>query len=245
MTHESSSSESGRPADKRPKRGPLLWRAAAAGAVILVMVALAHVLRNPSGVWSDGGAEGGGGSTFGRRPPEVAPSGNPPTPDEQETTAEEAQDDLRQVMAGLVMAAIGDPDDPDDPRNADDEAKRKFIADVFGLPYDYPRNKAPADLMPEEAQVLMVFENPERAGARMVLVRLHKDVGAALEAFCRQYEKHGWKHEELAYPKDDHDAQPDAGWLVRFRQGERERIVYARGRAGGEETLVAVYDPRY
>jgi len=240
MTHESSSSEADRPPDKRLKGRSRVWRVAAVVLVILVTLALAHYLRHPSAVW-DGGE--GGDLTVGPWPPEVQPSGGPPKPDEKPTTDEEVQDDLRQVMAGLVMAAI-DGDDPDDPRNTDDELKRRFIANVFGLPYDYPRNKAPADLMPQEAQVLMVFEDPERAGCRMVLVRMRKGVGEALEAFCRHYDQKGWQWNELADPRKDHDSQPDPGWLVRFRKGKRERIVYARAR-GGEETLVAIYDPQY
>jgi len=249
MTHESASSEGGRPPDKRRKGRSRVWRVAAVVVVILVTLALAHYLRHPSGVWD--GDEGGGNLTFGQWPPEVEPSGrtarpgDPPKPDERPTTDEEATDDLRQVMAGLVMAAIGDGADTDDPRNQDAESKRRFIADAFGLPYDYPRNKAPADLMPQEAQVLMVFENPEHAGCRMVLVRMRKDVGAALEAFCKHYDQKGWRWDELANPRKDRDSQPDRGWLVRFRKGKRERIVYARARAGGEETLVAIYDPRY
>ena len=249
MTHESSSSEGGRPPDKRRKGRSRVWRVAAVVVVILVTLALAHYLRCPSGVWD--GDEGGGDLTVGQWPPEVEPSGrtarpgDPPKPDARPTTNEEATDDLRQVMAGLVMAAIGDGADTDDPRNQDAESKRRFIADAFGLPYDYPRNKAPADLMPQEAQVLMVFENPERAGCRMVLVRMRKDVGAALEAFCKLYDRKGWRWDELANPRKDRDSQPDRGWLVRFRKGKRERIVYARARAGGEETLVAIYDPRY
>ena len=249
MTHESSNSEGGQPPDKRRKRRSRVWRVAAIIVVILVTLALAHYLRHPAGVWD--GDEGGGNLTFGQWPPEVEPSGRtarpggPPKPDARPTTDEEATDDLRQVMAGLVMAAIGDGADTDEPNNTDAEAKRRFIADAFGLPYDYPRNKAPADLMPQDAQVLMVFENPEHAGCRMVLVRMRKDVGAALEAFCKAYDQKGWQWNELANPRKDRDSQPDPGWLVRFHKGKRERIVYARARAGGEETLVAIYDPRY
>jgi len=242
MTHESSSSDAGRPPKERRTKRSLLWRVAAVVLVILVMLAMAHFLRNPSGFWDD---DESGGTIFSQWRPEVEPSGGPPMPDERSTAHEEATDDLRQVMAGIVMAAIGDPDDPDDPRHADDEAKRKFVADAFGLPHDYPRNKAPADLMPDEAQVLIVFENPDRPGSRMVLVRMRADLGATLEAFARQYETKGWQWDELTRPQDDRDAQPDRGWLVRFRKGRRERVVYAQARSGGEETLVAIYDPRY
>jgi len=241
MTHESPTSETARPPQRRRTKRSLVWRVAAIVLVVLVMLALAHYLRHPSEAWDD--EEGGGALTFGQWPPEVQPSGGPPKPDETPATPREAQDSLRKIMAGLVMAAIGD-DDPDEPPSADDEAKRQFIADAFGLPHDYPRNKAPADLMPEEAQVLMVLENPEHGASRMVLVRMRKDVGATLEAFHKQYDAKGWQCDELADPEKDHDAQPDRGWLLRFRKGRRERILYARPRAGGEETLVAIYDPR-
>ena len=58
MTHESSSSETGRPAERRRKARPILWRLAAIAVVILVALALAHFLRDPSAAWS-GDEEGG------------------------------------------------------------------------------------------------------------------------------------------------------------------------------------------
>ena len=242
-TQEPSSSGIQPAPEKRRTPLSIVWRIAAIVVVILVTFALAHFLRHPAGFHDEG--QDFLGPTAGNWPPEVEATGNPPKPDDTPTDEQEAGDDLRQAMAGLVMAAIGDDDDPDDPRGQDAEARRRFIAERFGLPYDYPRNKASADLMPEEAQVLVVFENPERGGCQMVLVRLRKPIDAALEAFCRHYEKIGWEWDELNSPREDPDAQPDQGWLIRFREGRRERIVYARARHGGEETLVAIYDPRY
>lgn len=231
------------PSEKRRTPGAIAWRVAAIAVVVLVTVALAHFLREPARLWSSGGGASDAG--FEAWPSEVEPSGGPPRPDAVPTSQREAQDDLRQVMAGLVMSALGDDDDPDDPRNQDDEAKRQFIADQFGLPHDYPRSKAPADLMPDEAQVLMVFEDPERASRRMVLVRLLKDIDGALAAFCRHYEAQKWDMQKMNDPQQASRDQPDRGWLVRFTKGKRERIVYARARHNGKETLVAVYDPQY
>ncbi|HUU09452.1 MAG TPA: hypothetical protein VM431_02805 [Phycisphaerae bacterium] len=240
---EPAGSEARPPSAKRLTPGAIAWRVAAIAVVVLVTFALAHYLRQPSRLLGSGG--GMSDADFETWPPEVEPSGRPPRPDAVPTDPREAQDDLRQVMAGLVMSALGDDDDPDDSRNQDDEAKRRFIADQFGLPHDYPRSKAPADLMPDEAQVLMVFENPERAGCRMVLVRLLKDIDGALAAFCRHYAAQKWDVQKMNNPDQASRDQPDRGWLVRFTKGKRERIVYARARHNGKETLVAVYDPQY
>jgi len=244
MTPEPSSSEAARPTERqgRAKRY-LAWRVAAVVIVILVMLGLAHILRNPSVPW--GGAESGD-PTLGQWPPQADPSGGAPPPARPPITQRQGAEDLRRLMGGLVMAAIGDPDDPDDARHdGDEEAKRRFIADLFGVPRDQLRNQAPADLMPSEAKVLLAFQHPDRREARMILVRMPGDLGDALEAFCKHYDARGWGREEVARPDEDRHAQPDSGWLVRFHKGRRERIVYARARSGGEETLVAIYDPHY
>jgi hypothetical protein len=204
------------------------------------------MLRNPAGPGggeveiSDPRAPGA------QWPPEVELSGDAPPPDEVPTGEQEATDSLRQMMAGILMAALGDEDDPD---GADDgpSAAQQRVADLFALPYDYPRSAAPADLVPRQARVLMVFDNPDRLRSRMALVRMPGNIDVALEAFYKHYEAIGWKGEDLRRPGPEAygESQPDRGWLVVFRQGRRERIVYARPRTGGEETLVAVYDPHY
>jgi len=93
-------------------------------------------------------------------------------------------------------------------------------------------------LLPDGAGVLAVFENPEGNGARMVLARLPGDIHVALSSLEKHYEAQGWTMVEAPDPR----AQTDEGWLVRFSRQGRERIVYARPRRSGDETLVAVYD---
>jgi len=234
----------------RRRRRPLAiaLRVVLIAVVVLAMILLAHVLRHPSGL----GGEEAGARRAGADPawpPEIERSGAPPPPDETPTTRREADDDLRHVMVGLIMAALGEGDEgaTRDPEPTD--AQRR-IADLFALPYDYPRSEAPADLVPGEARVLIVFDNPMRPGCRMVLVRMPESIDAALEAFHRHYESLGWECEPLRNPRADRDAQPDRGWLVNFRQVRqgrtvRERVIYARARAEGGETLVAIYDPHY
>jgi len=242
--------QSAQPSEQeRRRRRPwtIAVRAALIAVVVLAMVLLAHVLRHPSGLGGPGGGGAGRSAPDPTWPPQVEPSGAPPPADPAPTTAEEADDDLRRVMAGLIMAALAEGEDGADP---DPAAAQKRIADLFALPYDYPRSEAPAELVPEEARVLMVFGNPVRPGCRMVLVRLPGSIDAALEAFHRHYESLGWECEPLQSPRAEAAAQPDRGWLVHFRrlrQGRtvRRRIIYARARSGGEETLVAIYDPNY
>ena len=239
-------------AGRRRRPLAIALRVALIAVVVLAMVLLAHVLRHPAG-FGEGSAGGAGASAPDLAwPPEVELSGAPPPPDEEPTTAEEADDGLRHVMAGLIMAALGEGDEGDEEAARDTEptdAQRR-MADLFALPYDYPQSEAPADLMPEEAKVLMVFDNPVRRGCRMVLVRMPKSMDAALEAFHRHYESLGWECERLESPRVNRGAQPDRGWLVHFREVRdgrmaRQRVVYARARSGGDETLVAIYDPNY
>ncbi|MFO8013176.1 MAG: hypothetical protein R6X20_07705 [Phycisphaerae bacterium] len=215
--------------------------------VILAMVLLAHVLRHPGR--GGAGEDDVAGAADPVWPPEVDLSGGAPPPEEEPTTREEADDDLRHAMAGLIMAALGAGGE-DAPRDIDPAEARRRVADLFALPYDYPQSEAPADLVPEGAKVLLTFDNPARRGVRMVLVRMPGGIDAALEAFHRHYESLGWEYEPLKDPRDHRGAQPDRGWLVHFRkvrQGRivRDRVVYARPRSEGDETLVAVYDPDY
>lgn len=242
-----------KPSEQRRLRRSRPWtiavRAGLIAVVVLAMVLLAHVLRHPSGLVGQGGGDVGGAAPAPVWPPEADPSGSPPVPDPEPTPAEEADDDLRHVMAGLIMAALGEGREGAAPDPDPADAQRR-VADLFALPYDYPRSEAPADLVPEGARVLMVFGNPVRRGCRMALVRMPGSIDVALEAFHRHYGSLGWECERLRSPRADRAAQPDRGWLVHFhqvRQGRkvRERILYARARSGGEETLVAIYDPNY
>ncbi|MEA3366620.1 MAG: hypothetical protein U9R68_00740 [Planctomycetota bacterium] len=247
QTQSAQPSEQQRAGRRRPLSIGL--RVALIAVVVLAMVLLAHVLRHPAGFGGENVEGSGQAASAQGWPPEVDFSGAPPPPDEEPTTAEEADDNLRHLMAGLIMAALGEGDEGD-ARDTEPTDQQRRIADLFALPYDYPQSQAPADLMPEEAKVLMVFDNPVRRGCRMVLVRMPKSMDAALEAFHRHYELLGWECERLESPRANRGAQPDRGWLVHFRKVRdgrmvRQRVVYARARSGGDETLVAIYDPNY
>jgi hypothetical protein len=245
---------SARPAQQQPttrRSRPLAVgvRVVLIAIVVLAMVLLAHMLRHPSGFGTDDGPGAGQVVRGAGLPPEVELSGGPPPPDRQPTTPQEADDDLRHAMAGLIMAALAEGDEGD-ARGPDPSDAQRRIADLFALPYDYPRSEAPADLVPGAAQVLIVFDNPMQPGCRMVLVRMPGTIDVALEALQRHYKSLGWEHEPLKSPQTDRGAQPDRGWLVHFRkvrQGRtvRQRVVYARPRSEEDETLVAIYDPDY
>ena len=147
----------------------------------------------------------------------------------------------RRIMAGLIMSASDGAEGFDDPLNQDAAARRRFLAERFRLPTDYPRGGAPSELTPAEAEVLVVFQDPTAPNVRMVLVRMRKGVSAALEDFGRLYAAQGWAMTEPIDPS----AQTDQGWLVQFTRRDQRRLVYARARKSGEETLAAIYDPRY
>jgi len=226
---------------KRIRPMGVALRVAAILVILGAMFALGHVLRSPGG-WG-GNVAGDGSAAW---PPEVDDADNrAPPPDPRPTTEAEARDGLRQMMAGLLMAAAGDDDATDDEAPADPTAAQRRVADWFGFPYNYPAGAAPAGVVPPGVEVLMVVGNPERQESRMVLARVRKGVDEALESFYRHYRSMGWEADTLKSPARHRDAQPDRGWLVRFAKGRRERLVYARPRAGADETLVAVYDPNY
>ena len=225
----------------------MAWRVVLIVAVILTMVFLADLLRQPGGL--DSTPDDAAGAPDLTWPPEVVPSGNPPAPDPVPTTRREVTDELRQAMAGLMMAALGEGEG-DPAREPDPNEAQRRVADLFALPYDYPQSEAPPGLLPDGAKVLVAFENPMQRGCRMLLARMPGSVDVVLEAFHRHYDSLGWQHEPLKSPQDDRGAQPDRGWLVEFhqvREGRvvRRRLVYARPRAAGDETLVAVYDPQH
>ena len=220
------------PQKVRPQRLFVLWRVLAIAAILVAMVAVAHFLQSPARF-----EEGGKGL------PAAAPdafSATPPAPEAPSGSEarKEAMTDLRKVMAGILMDAAQEQGPYQDPRNQTPEARRRFLADRFALPFDYPRSQVPPGLLPDGARLLVAFENPERNGARMVLARLPGDIHVALSSVQKHYEAQGWTMVEAPGPR----AQTDEGWLVRFAQQGRERIVYARPRQSGDETLVAIYD---
>ncbi len=233
-------SETANPPPQRRRLGPLavLWRAAAIALVVIVMVAVAHYLRNPARFQAEAEVAASLAAVAPGERPGERPVGPPAAaaPGSTEATA-----GLRRVMAGLLMSASDEDGEYDDVRNKDPEERRRFIARTFGLPQGYPGSAAPADLTPTGAEVLMVFQDPMSPNVRMVLVRIRKGIDAALEDFCKLYAASGWEIREPVDPK----AQTDRGWLVRFTRRDQHRIVYARARQSGEETLAAIYDPRY
>jgi len=224
------------PGDKPPEaRGGLLWRVLAVAVILAAMVAVAYYLRHPARF---GGAEGRTGADAARGEDPFSPVPGAGGAARAEEGRKQALADLRAHMAGIVMHAADEEGPYNDPANQDAESRRQFLAGVFGLPADYPRNKVPEDLAPKDARVLAVFENPEGNGARMAILRVPGDIHQALSAVHNQYVAAGWKAPEQADPS----AQTDQGWLMRFTKGRSERIVYARPRQSGGETLVAVYD---
>lgn len=223
------------PGDKPPKAGGgLLWRVLAVAVILAAMVAVAHYLRHPARFGRPG--DTGADAAKGEDPFSPVPRAEGAA--RAEEGRKQALADLRAHMAGIVMHAADEEGPYNDPANQDAESRRQFLAGVFGLPADYPRNKVPEDLAPKDARVLAVFENPEGNGARMAILRVPGDIHQALSAVHNQYVAAGWKAPEQADPS----AQTDQGWLMRFTKGRSERIVYARPRQSGGETLVAVYD---
>jgi hypothetical protein len=91
---------------------------------------------------------------------------------------------------------------------------------------------------PKDAVIMAVAPNPGAPGARMVLVRIRKEIPQVLADFQKLYVTAGWVCDGPPDPK----AQPDEGWLMRFSKGNRERVIYARPRRIVGETLVAIYD---
>lgn len=239
MTSESTQPEARAQAPgRRLSRWAVAGRVAAIALVIVVMVAAGHYLRDPGAF--EGDAADAGAAPARRGPaPAVAPAADDPAP--PPATAEEATAALRRIMAGLIMSASDGAEGFEDPLNQDADARRRFLAERFRLPTDYPRGGAPSELAPAEAEVLVVFQDPSAPNVRMVLVRIRKGVSAALEDFGRLYAAQGWAISEPLDPK----AQTDQGWLVQFTRRDQRRLVYARARQSGEETLAAIYDPRY
>ena len=210
----------------------LVWRLAAILAILAAMVVLAHYLRSPARLerGSSGGASAPGEDLFRKATLEE--------PHHSAEAQKQATNDLRKIMAGVLMGAADEDGPFQDPANKDPEKRRQFLADRFGLPFDYPRSSAPPDSAPAGAEVLMVFDSPAKNGARMVFLRMPMDIHQALAAIHAQYTAAGWKAPEPIEPQ----AQPDAGWLLRFSRDGQERVVYARPRASANETLVAVYE---
>ena len=215
------------------KRRTFVWRILAIALILASMVGLAHYMRQPSRL------EGGPDATAASKPGEdvFAPAPPPKATDLEEAGRQKAQA-LRKIMGGLVMEAADEDGPYNDPANKDPEDRRRFLADIFGLPFDFPQNQVADDLAPKGAHVLVVFEDPAGQGKRVVLMRVPGGIDEALAAVSNHYKAAGYE----ALPQEDPATQPDRGWLMRFTKDKRERVVYARPRDSDKETLVAVYD---
>jgi hypothetical protein len=203
-------------------------------AVVVVMVAVAHVMHSPATNLASGR-----GSPAGGQGPRTAPT----EPDWTSPAAQAAEDGLREKMAGLLMAEAGREDGKyGDPRNQTPEDRRRFLADQFHLPsIDYPRSAAPPDILTPAGDVLIVFRNPDNPATSITLLRFHMDDAGALAEIQREYVKAGWKVMEPARAA----SAKASGWLMRFSKPNQERIVFVQPRPSGKETLAAVYDSRY
>ena len=221
------------PPPEGSKRKTFVWRILAIALILVIMVGLAHYMRNPSRM--EGGpdaaaASKAGNEAFAPAPPQKAASAD--------DGAQQKDQALRKIMGGLVMEAADEDGPYNDPANKDPEDRRRFLAGVFGLPFEYPQNQVADDLAPKGAHVLIVLEDPECRSKRIILMRVPGDIDQALSAIHNHYKAAGYQVAEPVRPS----AQTDRGWLVRFTKGHRERLVYARPRDSGKETLIAVYD---
>jgi len=225
---------------KNRRWATLVWRVLAVAVIVAATVLVAHVLSRPGG-WTRTGGEGGlpageNEESLFTPLPRIGPEKVP----EKEWTA--AKRDLAQVMAGILMAAAEEEEgDYEDPGNQTPQDRREFLAGRFGLPADYPRSDLGPGVVPEGAEVLAVFDNPQTEGTRMILVRVRLNLEKTLAAFHKLYASEGWALREPIDPK----AQTERGWLVWFIRQGQHRILYAEPRQGAEETLAAVCELRY
>jgi len=214
------------------KRSTFVWRIAAIALIFAAMLGLAHFLKNPSRL--GGNADATAAAKAGEDPFAPVLDKTAPHPDDRR----EKMQDLRKIMGGVVMAAADEDGPYNDPANQDPEERRRFLAGVFGLPFEYPKSEVLPDLVPASASVLMVFEDPARQGRRIVMMSVPGTIDEALAAIHNQYKAAGYQTPGAPDPV----AAATQGRLMRFTKGNRDRVVYARPRNSGKETLVAVYD---
>jgi len=223
------------PAQARRRPHAIAWRIVAIALVVVLAIAAAHFLKNPARFHSSAGADDGAAW------PRSAHPVYPGITDRKVESPEEVTEDLRALLGKLVRDIVKyDDGDYKDPKNQTPEDRQQFLENVFGLPHG-PGSAAPADVAPKDAQVIIVFTPPVERDARMVLVRVRKDVQETLAEFNKLYVTSGWKSEGPPDPK----AQADQGWLMRFSKKNQERLIFAQPRREANETLVAVYDSRF
>ena len=233
MTTEVQNAPSASLPPERSKRRTFVWRALATALILVIMVGLAHMLRNPTRIGR--GLDAASASKAGVDP--FAPPPPQKAPDADEANRRKSQD-LRKIVGGLVMEAADEEGSYKDPANRDPEDRRRFLSRIFGLPFDYPQDQVTDDVAPKGAHVLALFEDPGGHGRRVTLMRVPGDIDQALAAIHNHYKAAGYRALEQVEPK----ARADREWLVRFVKGGGERLVYARPRDSAKETLIAVYD---
>ncbi len=243
----------GRPADAakdrqaeaarpRPTWSSYGWRLLAATAIAVAFVVFAQAIIRRDGGDGKPRLLPGEATHF---PPERAVA--PPAGAEREPAGEEARDTMRRLLAGVLLAGA-EEGQYEHPGNQSAEDRRRFIAERFGLPHAYPEGAVPAEMVPEGAQVLAVFDHPARGDTRMVLVRIREPISQALARFYERYSAgDGWVREsEMPEPASAGGRRAeDRGWLIVFRRGPHYRFVFARERQTADETLAAVYDTGY
>ncbi len=226
------------PGARLPRRGTALaWRVLAVALIVVATVLAAHFLVRPAGRGMGVGEAGAPGK-------EDALFNSPPAArhDVPESDWADARADLAHVMAGILMAAAeeegGNYENPD---NQTPQDRREFLAERFGLPADYPTSAAPADIVPDGAEVLAVFDHPQMRGTRMVLLRIPQPVVEAVALLQSRYTADGWRMSEPPKPEE----QKERGWLLWFTRGRSHRVLFVQPNNDEQETLAAVCDLKY
>jgi len=245
MTSGTSATPSPPAAPQAPRRGiDFVWRVMATLVIVAAAIVAAQFLGNPNRL----------------APPEksVAAKASASVPGQEAEAAPEApmtpeqkgrslQDSLRQTFEGLLVRMAGEhtpADDQEDPGRMKPEERRRFLAERFHLPYDYPHSEVTPGLLPPGVEAMMVFEHPEAKATRMVLVRAPMKLEKAMQAFQTFYVKAGWEASapEANKRTDGPPSTMDNGWMIRYARGKQVRFVFLRPRGEREETLGVVYD---
>jgi len=221
---------------KRRDRWAMFWRLATTLVVLAGAVVVAGLLANPRRFAAQD-------QNFPEATPPSEATRTPLSPDERRRHEGLT---LRHLMGGLLMQATeGAAGEYDDPRNQDPAARRRFLAEQFDLPADYPGAALPPDTVPPDAEVLMIFPGAQDPKTRMALVRLPMGVEGAVAAFQAVYGKDGWQTVGDPEASDGRGGPGDRGWLLRYRRSGVSRFVFVQERPSRKETLAIVFDPGY